>query len=126
MLSENVAKPGDSDLELDLDNITLGRLDIEDLHFKLEFVGGFGTFLEADSAVQVDIQPGESAVAAGIGEIEFEFEGLHEVDLTTLASYKEKLLAWQQQATPLRLLYAPSKQGLLMEDYNSFLVLPLG
>jgi hypothetical protein len=118
-----VASPGDGDLDLDCDNLVISGLLVLDNELSLELSGGIGAWS----------RPGEPPVAVvpAVADLIENVRGCLVVELPgddTSRAYRERyietLRQWEADATPLRLLGAPGRAGVLMEDALKWVVIP--
>lgn len=114
------AEPGDPDLDFDVDGVTLVSVVVQDREILFRAEGGFGEWTNIEGERTV-FEPG--AEHGGVHEIEgrlwFPNAKQSMFDLVV-----ERMERWRDNAVPLRMCGAPGKLFTLIEDNDSFLLLP--
>jgi hypothetical protein len=112
--------PGDPDIDLDVDNITLTAVVRIDHEFLVRAVGGFGWWHTASGAV-ARFEPGDPE--SSVTEVNLRV-GLPDMSPAGLDRYEERLCRWRDGAVPLRLISAPTRMASLIADRDDWLPLP--
>jgi hypothetical protein len=114
-----VAKPGDEDLTLDVDGVTITAVVVGDgQELLVETTGGFGRFL-ATNGDWFNSLPGDGEVHET--ELRLCLERMSEA---TFVDYVERLELWRDQAVPLRLCLAPGRAGTIIATRDEWLPFP--
>jgi hypothetical protein len=117
-----LAWPGDDDLDVDLDNLTVLLVDADFVDQQLTVVlsGGFGT-LVASGGHRLTIEPGDPHLR--IRELGLRIPAA--TDPTAVFGERvARFERWRQTSTPLRLVAAPGRQTVLMEDLTGWTAIP--
>lgn len=141
MLSDNtlnsmIAKPGDPDLDLDLDGVVITSVVHVEHDWIVGFGDGFGMFVDRSGDV-VEFDPawsGEPSERSGSrvsGEIVFGLAcGCQDHVPSGVCPFESMvsnvLGRWHQTRTPLRMVAAPGRMTLLIENADLFLPIPRG
>ena len=114
-----VAMPGQPDLDIDVDGLTVQRvhLDPNTRTITLRLADGFGRYYDTDGAAFV--QPGDSTRIDSDWVVR-----MPDVTGTGWNEYTATLWRWWEQQTPVRLCAAPGRYTLLIEDRSTFLPFP--
>jgi hypothetical protein len=114
-----VAKPGDDDLTVDVDGVTITAVVVGEGHEVLiETTGGFGRFLTT-SGEWYTSDPGDGDVE----ETELRLS-LARMGDDTFAQYVARLEQWRDEAIPLRLCLAPGRAGTIIAARDEWLPFP--
>lgn len=117
---EVVAKPGDPDLTLDLDGVTVVSVVRVGWEILVRFVGGYGMWVSPDGRV-THFPPGDPKARVTDGEWHLGFPDGSDVFLT---EFVERLNRWRDGAIPLRMCCAPGRMTAVIEDRDNWLPLP--
>jgi hypothetical protein len=115
------AQPGDSDLDFDVDGITLVSVLTLGREIMLQFEGGFGTWKNEGDVDSFVAQPGDPT--SGIAEVHvtMSWPTLPQDDFDQML---ERLEEWRRAATPLRMCSAQGRLASIIEDNSKFLFIP--
>lgn len=114
-----IAKPGDHDLDIDLDGLTVTAVVTDDRHILVRYVGGFGSWV-CDDGTLAAFAPGDGG---GVTEAESHLILDHCSD-DEFGVYVERLEGWRDRAVPLRLCGAPDRMFTVIEDRATWLPMP--
>lgn len=121
--ADRVAKPGDPDLDYDLDGVTITAVIAADEPRELlvRTIGGYGWWIDTATGERVDFPPGDPDACVRDGEMG--------ACMPTMPGwlwrrYVATLERWRDQATPLRIVSAPGRATLLIEGPSKFLPWP--
>lgn len=116
------AAPGESDLDFDVDNLTLTSLVVLDEELCFELRGGVGAWAQSGDVPVAEVPAAEELVNDVTCEVALE------LPLSLGTTYREWYLArlrrWEDDQTLLRLVSAPGRPSTLMEDTDSWVVIP--
>lgn len=115
---DKIAKPGDEDLCVDVDGVTVAGVVCIGNEVLVHLTGGWGTIC-AESGVTV-IEPGDQGECFADSDAVITFRGTSEL----LARFVARLEGWRDTAMPLRLCCAPGRMSILIEDFDKWLPLP--
>ena len=120
-MSADLAQPGDTDLEVDVDGVTVIAVlrTGQDVYLQLE--GGFGGWIDAEDGTWFEMPPGDDVARVERVELALCFPTMSD-DL--IGEYLAPLERWRDEATPLHLCYAADRLGTLSEDEQHWLPLP--
>lgn len=113
-----IAQPGDRDLDIDLDGLTITAVVRLAHEFLIRATDGFGRFRSTDDT-WAEYEPGADTAM----EVQFNF-GMPDASEQLLAEYQNRLERWRDSACPLHLCGAPGKMFSLIEDRSIWLSLP--
>lgn len=116
-----VAQPGDDDLDLDIDGVTLTAVVRMGHEIWIRGVGGFGQFNSAGGGWETepgDDECSETEVSLMVG---FPTTPPENVD-----QYVSILETWRDRAVPLRICAAPGRLTTMIEDAGHWLPVPRG
>lgn len=117
-----IAKPGDPDLDLDVDGLTLNAVVVgPNQQVLLWLTGGFGRFVDSRSGAWFVRLPGEPE--AEIHTVQMAI-GVPDMPPAAFAAYIARFTRWRDTAVPLRLCAAPGRLMTLIEDRDQFVVIP--
>lgn len=116
---EKIAKPGDTDLDIDVDGITITAVVRDGADFIVRTVDGFGWWRHENGETFV-APPGDPA--ASVTELTMSFGW--RTCAPFMDGYQSQLETWRDTAVPLRFCAAPGRMSLLMEDEQKWLPLP--
>lgn len=114
------AQPGDSDLDIDIDGITLTAVVVDEQEILLRGEGGFGEFLSTQGERAL-FRPGEAD--EGVEEMEAHLY-FPAVPSRLFDKLVDRLEDWRDRAVPLRLCGAPGRMFTLIENEARWLPLP--
>lgn len=112
--ADRVAKPGDPDLDFDIDGLTITSVVRDGNHILVGGRGGFGRWRNAQGIYNA--APGDT--------------GAHLTEFTLAVGYANDDLAdrvyntfvdWRDRAVPLRMTGAPGKVSAIIEDADHWL-----
>lgn len=115
-----IAKPGDPDLDLDVDGVTLVSVVMYGTEILARFEGGFGEF-DATDGTRAVMEPGDPV--AGVTEMNLTV-GYTDPDPEWFAKVVEQLEKWRDTATPLRVCAAQGRMTTVIEDRGTWLPFP--
>lgn len=115
-----LAQPGDGDLDLDVDGLTLSALVVSDRHVLVGFRGGYGTWVDVDGA-RATFAPGDPAAGVTEGQLDL---FLPDASDSLFTMFVDRLQGWLDRSVPLRMCAAPGRMSTLIEDRSTFLPLP--
>jgi hypothetical protein len=122
MMAAEIAVPGDPDLDLDIDGVTITSVIALGCEILISAKGGFGSWVDADGEVSV-FPPGDES--SGITDVEIAV-GWHDSEKTRVyvKAMTTLLCRWRDQEVPLHMCCAPGKMSSLIEDANIWVPLP--
>lgn len=116
------AWPGDEDLDIDIDGVTLTAVVRGDKDLLVYGGGGFGWWVCADGS-----RARFAADAPDTGVTDFSMvAGFPGASEETIAAYASLLEDWRDRAVPLRICGARGKAFAIIEDSDNWLALPRG
>jgi hypothetical protein len=118
-----LAMPGDPDLDCDVDGLTVTAVVsvLETREVLVRMAGGFGMWVDSDTAAPVEFAPGDPD--AGVETVEVRLR-LPEMDARVFGEYVGLLEEWRDSAVPLHMTSAPGRCSLLFEDQDRIIPLP--
>lgn len=117
--ADRVAKPGDPDLDLDVDGLTVTAVVSTDREVLIRMVGGYGWFRKVTGGWFTCL-PGDGG---GVTEAQVGV-WLPEMPGDRFSDYVGQLERWRDGRVPLRMCAAPGKVSMLIADRHEFLMLP--
>lgn len=115
-----LAKPGDPDLDIDVDGVTITSVTRMGHEIWMMARGGWGGF-HATDGTEFHADPGEEV--AHLTELEM-LAGYPEGSPEMLDEITSRLEEWRDQATPLRVCGAPGRMFTMIEDQSRWLPFP--
>jgi hypothetical protein len=116
------AHPGDPDLDIDIDNLTLFGLLILDTEVSFQLHGGVGLWSMPDeSPIPAGPDPKDWLERAS-GTITVGFPP--SIPAYAREWYLSRLRRWETLSTPLRMLSSPGRSSTLMEDNETWVMIP--
>ena len=115
-----VAQPGDTDLDIDVDGVTVTAVVVNGRELLIRMTGGFGSWTDT-TGQRAEFPPGDDTVTVT------EVTGtliLESADQHVFASYVSILETWRDRALPLRLCGAQGRMFSLIEDRDRWLPVP--
>lgn len=120
MTLNECAQPGDDDLDLDVDGITLTAVVVDKPEILVRFTGGFGTWI-CVGGTRATFAPGDDEAGVQEGEIHVV---LNTAEESAFELYVMALERWRDRAVPLRLTASPTRMSRLAEDEDNWLPVP--
>lgn len=118
--ASRLAKPGDDDLDLDLDGVSVVAVVVLGREVLVRVEGGFGRFVTTDGTEAL-MPPGDPRTGVEFGELVLVLEAMSEEGF---AAYLARLEEWRARSVPLRLCSAPGRMTTLIEDASVWLPMP--
>lgn len=115
-----LAQPGDPDLDFDCDNVTIVAVVVHGRTIVTGFSGGFGWWRCKDGTI-ARFEPGDPNAGLTDGEIT---TTLNHIDDEAFDRYVAQLEEWRDRAAPLRMVCAPGRPSMIIEDREKWLPVP--
>lgn len=115
-----IAQPGDPDLDIDVDGVTLTAVVREGPHLLVAGSGGYGAWVGVDGEPAVFAPGDESSKIT-----ELNLNGYFpNSDEEFLAEFSARLEQWRDQQVPVRICGAPGRMTTLIVDRDNWLPFP--
>jgi len=119
-MAKEYAEPGDPDLDIDVDGLTLTAVVVTGREVLLRATGGFGSFIDTKGEI-ANFEPGDP-----VQELE-ELEGRLYCPYASDETFNymvDLLMQWRDRAVPLRMCGAPDRMFSLIENREVWIPLP--
>jgi hypothetical protein len=114
-----IAKPGDPDLDLDIDGVTVTAVVVVGHELMVRTTGGWGTWISTDGT-RFTAEPADPDSCV----VEGQFNVAYPQYPKSAAEQAVHLEAWRDTATPLRICGAPGKLTTIIENNDRWIMLP--